>query len=101
MCQRTAAGRLQVSQEVHNQWQTGDRSELELALVRALKIHGVQDNHAVRQQVRVWAAEMHVLFPCFFFARILNYGETCWFCPSYMYPAFGAGGVSVAAYEDS
>lgn len=51
MCQHTAAGRLQVSQEIHNQWRTGDRAELELALVRALKIHGVQDNHAVRQQV--------------------------------------------------
>ena len=66
MCQRTAKGKLQVSEEVHNQWQTGDRSELELALVRALKIHGVDDNHAVRQQVRVWATEMHFFCDPFF-----------------------------------
>lgn len=86
-----------MSQQVHEQWQTGDRSELELALVRALKIHGVQDNHEVRKQVRVWSAEMQVLFQflILFFCRNVNLSFLS------MYAAFFAGGISVAAHQNS
>ena len=42
MCGRTDAGKLNVSEEIHRQWIEGDREELLLALVRALKIHGYE-----------------------------------------------------------
>lgn len=54
LCARTNAGKLQVSDEIHRQWEQGDRDQLTLALVRALKLHGTADNKSTREAVRVW-----------------------------------------------
>lgn len=53
----TAAGRCSVSGEIQKQWQQGDRDELSLALVRALKIHGYDAGAKTRTLVRVRALE--------------------------------------------
>lgn len=53
LCTPTGTGRLQVSQEVADQWSSGNRDELQLALVMALKQHGYDDTAAVRKLVRV------------------------------------------------
>lgn len=54
LCSKTSAGKLQVPDSVHQQWLTGDRTQLELAMTQALKQHGFDTSHRVRQQVRVW-----------------------------------------------
>ena len=53
LCTPTGTGRLQVSPEVADQWSSGNRDELQLALVMALKQHGYDDTAAVRKLVRV------------------------------------------------
>ena len=53
LCTPTGTGKLQVSQEVADQWSQGNRDELQLALVMALKQHGYDDSAAVRKLVRV------------------------------------------------
>ena len=53
LCTPTGTGKLQVSQEVADQWSSGNRDELQLALVMALKQHGYDDSAAVRKLVRV------------------------------------------------
>ena len=53
LCTPTGTGRLQVSQEVADQWSSGNRDELQLALVMALKQHGYDDTTAVRKLMRV------------------------------------------------
>ena len=53
LCTPTGTGRLQVSQDVADQWSAGNREELQLALVMALKQHGYDDTAAVRKLVRV------------------------------------------------
>ena len=56
----TKAGNLQVSEEVHQQWLTGNRDELGLALVLALKKFGYGESKKVRDQVRAeFATQMH------------------------------------------
>ncbi|CAK9003377.1 unnamed protein product [Durusdinium trenchii] len=52
LCEKKASGRLQVSPEIHEQWTRGCRDELCLALVNALKIHGMDDNKKTRELVR-------------------------------------------------
>ena len=54
LCSKTSSGKLQVPAEVHQQWISGDRTQLELAMTQALKLHGFDTSHRVRQQVRVW-----------------------------------------------
>lgn len=54
LCGKTAAGKLQVPAEVHEQWLHGDRTQLELAMAQALKVHGFGSDHKVRKLVRVW-----------------------------------------------
>ena len=72
ICGRTSAGKLQVSEEVHKQYQEGDRDQLAYALVRALKTHGYDDRKATRDAVRVWWFEKllvgwdQICFQCFF-----------------------------------
>ena len=53
LCTPTGTGKLQVSKEIADQWAQGNRDELQLALVMALKQHGFEDSNAVRKQVRV------------------------------------------------
>ena len=56
LCGRTAAGKLQVPESIHNQWLTGSRDELLLALTRSLKTHGFDSTARTRNLVRVgWA----------------------------------------------
>ena len=56
LCGRTAAGKLQVPESIHNQWLTGSRDELLLALTRSLKTHGFDPSARTRNLVRVgWA----------------------------------------------
>lgn len=53
MCEKTpGTGRLAVSEEVAQQWQSGDRTQLTLALCQALKVHGFENNNATRKAVR-------------------------------------------------
>jgi hypothetical protein len=53
LCTPSTKGVLNVSEDVHEQWQKGNREELSLALLKALKQYGTQDNAATRKQVRV------------------------------------------------
>ena len=66
-CSKTSAGKLQVPEEVHQQWLKGDRESLQLALTRALKIHGFDTTHKTRVAVRVWVC------PNMFFSTIPLY----------------------------
>jgi hypothetical protein len=52
LCTPTSKGRLQVSQEVADQWQEGNREELQLALVKAIKQFGYDSKHATLVAVR-------------------------------------------------
>lgn len=52
---RTDAGKLQVPEELHNQWVSGNRDELGLAMVKSLKIHGFNSDAKTRKLVRVGA----------------------------------------------
>ena len=54
ICSKTSAGKLQIPEEVHSQWLKGDREPLQLALTRALKVHGFENTHKTRTAVRVW-----------------------------------------------
>ena len=70
LCGRTAAGKLQVPESIHNQWLTGSRGdELLLALTRSLKTHGFDSSARTRNLVRVgWA---NTLFQsCFWLGAI-------------------------------
>lgn len=53
LCAKTNTGKLQVPENVHQQWLTGSRDELSLAMTRALKMHGFDSSHKTRQLVRV------------------------------------------------
>lgn len=70
LCGRTSAGKLQVSPQIHQQWQEGDRDQLTLALVRALKLHGTADCKSTREAVRVWWFEK-VMFVFFNYSIII------------------------------
>lgn len=50
-----------MSEEVHNQWVSGNRDELTLALVRALKQCGFETDHKTRCAVRVGDCPTYVL----------------------------------------
>ena len=52
LCTPTGAGKMNVPKEVFDQWQQGNREELQLALVKALKTHGYKDDGATRKLVR-------------------------------------------------
>ena len=52
LCTPTGKGKLHVSQEVAEQWQEGNREELQLALVKAIKQYGYENNHATLTAVR-------------------------------------------------
>ena len=60
LCEMTATGKLNVSQEVHEQYTTGNREELALALVLALKTHGFGDGKKTRELVRAEFAQQMV-----------------------------------------
>ena len=55
ICQKTAAGKLNVDVAIHDQWVGGNRDELLLALVRSMKSVGFDNSHRTRQQVRAWS----------------------------------------------
>ena len=59
LCERKQKGNLQVSDEVHSQWLTGNRDELMLALVRALKSveNGFNNDKKTRTKVRVGSSK--------------------------------------------
>ncbi|CAK9055487.1 Uncharacterized protein SCF082_LOCUS29987 [Durusdinium trenchii] len=61
LCERKPTGKLQVSEEVHNQWVSGNRDELTLALVRALKQCGFETDHKTRCAVRAQFEEEMVI----------------------------------------
>ena len=63
LCSYTDAGKLQVPEELHKQWTSGNRDELMLGMVKALKIHGFESCAKVRKQVRVRSLFGHVLGP--------------------------------------
>ena len=52
LCQRTERGKLQVPEDVHQQWVEGSRDEILWALVRALKLQGFGNDHETRKKVR-------------------------------------------------
>jgi len=52
LCSKTGTGRLNVSQDIHQEWMTGDREILALALVRALKAHGFESTTNSRKLVK-------------------------------------------------
>lgn len=52
LCMPTGAGKLSVSKDISDQWATGDRDQLTLALVQALKVHGFSNTSATRKLVR-------------------------------------------------
>ena len=52
LCTPTPKGRLQVSKEVADQWQEGNRDELQLALVKAIKQFGFDNKHSTLVAVR-------------------------------------------------
>ena len=64
LCGRTAAGKLQVPESIHNQWLTGSRDELLLALTRSLKTHGFdpQCSHAQPSAGRVGQHFVSIMF---------------------------------------
>lgn len=53
LCERKAGGTLQVDEETHRQWLSGNREELSLALVKAIKLYGSEGSKRVRDAVRV------------------------------------------------
>ena len=55
ICQKTPAGKLNVDATIHDQWTSGNREELLLALVRSMKQVGFDNSHRTRQQVRAWS----------------------------------------------
>ena len=58
LCSKTGTGRLNVSQDIHQEWMTGDRDMLSLALVRALKTHGFESTTTSRKLVKAMGDEM-------------------------------------------
>lgn len=52
LCQRTDRGKLQVPEDIHQQWLDGSRDEIMWALVRALKVQGFDKDHETRKRVR-------------------------------------------------
>ena len=52
LCEPTKTGKLQVAPDVNQQWMTGCREELSLALVKALKQHGFSADKKTRDKVR-------------------------------------------------
>ena len=57
LCSKTGTGRLNVSQDIHDEWMTGDREMLSLALVRALKLHGFESTTNSRKMVKATGDE--------------------------------------------
>lgn len=53
LCTKTQSGRLNVPDDVYQQWLHGSRDELLLALTRSLKVHGFSATAATRKAVRV------------------------------------------------
>lgn len=68
LCARTNTGKLQVPEEAHTQWISGNRDELSVALCRALKTYGFDSGHKTRQLVRVgvWKFQGFIDFVCWF-----------------------------------
>ena len=60
LCESTAKGKLNVSQDVHDQYVSGNREELALAMVLALKAHGFGDSKKTRELVRAEFAQQMV-----------------------------------------
>ena len=52
LCQKTPAGKLNVDESIHEQWISGNRDTLLLALVRSMKSCGMDSSHRTRQAVR-------------------------------------------------
>ena len=52
ICQKTAAGKLNVEPSIHEQWVSGNRDMLTLALVRSMKSCGCDSSHRTRTAVR-------------------------------------------------
>ena len=73
LCGKTGAGKLQVPESVHNQWVSGDRTELELAMTRALKVHGFDTSNNVRKLLRVWFIFKNWLLQILIFLMFLQF----------------------------
>ena len=71
LCDKTAAGKLQVAEEIHKQWKEGCREQLGLALVRALKQHGFDSTKKTRDAVRVCRCGQNFFFHIYYFFRLL------------------------------
>lgn len=64
LCSYTDSGKLQVPDELHKQWIGGNREELMLAMVKALKLHGFDSSAKVRKLVRVGGFTRHGFSAC-------------------------------------
>ena len=53
LCERKAGGVLNVDEETHQQWVSGNRDQLSLALVNAVRKCGRGDSTQTRKAVRV------------------------------------------------
>lgn len=61
LCQRSNTGKLKIAESIHSEWLQGDRDTLSLALVKALKTRGFENNAKTRK-----SAQARQMKHCFF-----------------------------------
>ena len=61
LCGKTSTGRCSVPEEIEQQFLTGNRDELLLALTKSLKIHGFGADASTRKLVRAGPVSKFVL----------------------------------------
>lgn len=66
LCEKKSGGKLNCDPDVHEQWLSGNRESLALALVHALKTYGFADNKKTRDAVRVPGFQKNVSNMFFF-----------------------------------
>lgn len=60
LCEPTGTGRVQVAPEIAAQWKSGNRDQLTLALVKAMKAFGTGGDKKTRDAVRVGGCQTKV-----------------------------------------
>ena len=58
LCEKKKGDKLQVDARIHEQWMSGDRDQLALALTTALKSNGFSIDKKTRDSVRVSRSKM-------------------------------------------
>lgn len=86
LCERKAGGVLNVDEETHQQWVSGNRDQLSLALVNAVRNCGTDDSSQTRKAVRVGYGQHWCYF--FNYAFVFKHKKHVWNLIS-----FPAGGV--------